>query len=345
MPINNYTNILIAVSGSTPQILTETLYNLVVQRKIPIDEIYVLTTTHGQAKMHETVLKNNLINKMYWDYQLQHLKLPSLQIVLLKDSQDNNLDDVRTIEDNEAAAAQIIDFVKEKTFVSNSRLFCSLAGGRKTMSSYMAIALNLFGRAQDELSHVLIYPEEREKDRNFFFPAPDDHETRIEYAQIPFIRLREKLEKIFGDIAQLGYDELLKLTKLDLEDLARDVTVTLFKNSRKIDVKWGDNLYTVEFEPKLFTIYRFLFEKNKPYVLADNLSLKKLYSEVYGHGKEGKFDCESIKKDVSAINHRVLEPALPEFLYALLRVQPVKNAVYDCTYLIHLHSASRNIEP
>ena len=63
MPINNYTNILIAVSGSTPQILTETLYNLVVQRKIPIDEIYVLTTTHGQAKMHETVLKNNLINK------------------------------------------------------------------------------------------------------------------------------------------------------------------------------------------------------------------------------------------------------------------------------------------
>jgi len=345
MTKNNYTNILITVSGSTPQILTETLYNLVVQRGIPMDEIYVLTTTHGQAKMDETVRKNGLISKMYWDYNLKHLKFPSFEIVLLKDVQGNDLDDVRTLEDNEAAAKQIIDFVREKTFVPNSRLFCSLAGGRKTMSSYMAIALNLFGREQDELSHVLIFPEEREKDKNFFFPAPDDRETRIDYARIPFIRLREKLKKIFGDIEQLGYDELLKVTKLDVEDLAKDVTVILHKNARKITIEWGDKQFPVEFEPKLFTIYRFLFERDTHQRIANNEDVKKLYSEVYGHGKEGKFDCETIQRDVSSINHRILEPALPEFLYALLKVKTVKGAVYNCTYSIPIHTASRQIEP
>jgi len=250
---------------------------------------------------------------------------------------------VRTVEDNEAAANQIIDFVKEKTFDENSRLFCSLAGGRKTMSSYMAIALNLFGRAQDELSHVLIFPEEREKERTFYYPAPGDAVTRIDYARIPFIRLREKLQKLFGDIRQLSYEELIKLTKLDLEDLAKDVQAVLHKDSRQLIIKWGDKEFPVEFEPKLFAIYHFLFEKKESRTLPENPELQKLYSDTYGRGKDGKFDAENIKKDVSAINHKVLEPVLPEFLFSLLQVKPDKNSIYDNTYFIPINMTSRQI--
>ncbi len=41
-------NILVCVSGLTPQIVTETLFCLAVKEKIIIDEIYVLTTQRGR---------------------------------------------------------------------------------------------------------------------------------------------------------------------------------------------------------------------------------------------------------------------------------------------------------
>jgi len=336
-------NILITVAGSTPQILTETLYNLVVQQGITISEIYVLTTTHGKEKMQDRVLKQNIIYRMFEDYDLQKQKIPSFQIKILKAHDGTPLNDVRSVAENEAAANQIIDFVKEKTFEENTRLFCSLAGGRKTMSSYMAIALNLFGRAKDELSHVLIYPDEREKDHDFFYPAPDDTRTRIDYARIPFIRLRQKLQKLFGDIRQLSYEELIKLTKLDLEDLAKEVRADLQKNSRRLLIKWGEKEFPVVFEPKLFAIYQFLFEGKEPQNIADNRKLEKLYKDEYGSGKEGKFDVDNIKKDVSSINHKFLEPSLPEFLYSLFKIKIDKEAVLD-KYFIPLNFNSRNID-
>ncbi|CUU09186.1 CRISPR-associated protein, NE0113 family, partial [Candidatus Thermokryptus mobilis] len=40
-------NILISILGSTPQILTETLWCLKVQKGIDIDEIIVITTSFG----------------------------------------------------------------------------------------------------------------------------------------------------------------------------------------------------------------------------------------------------------------------------------------------------------
>lgn len=41
---DSYNNILISLLGRMPQILTETLYALMIRRKISISEIWVLTT-------------------------------------------------------------------------------------------------------------------------------------------------------------------------------------------------------------------------------------------------------------------------------------------------------------
>jgi CRISPR-associated protein (TIGR02584 family) len=51
-------HVLVAVAGQTPQIITETLYALMVQHRppLPISEIYVITTAKGAATAQRALL-------------------------------------------------------------------------------------------------------------------------------------------------------------------------------------------------------------------------------------------------------------------------------------------------
>ena len=337
-------NILVTVAGTTPQIITETLYYLLIQEKNRIDEIYVLTTARGEKMITEQLIARNLIFKLYWDFQLPANNLPPLKIVCLLDENGQKLTDVRTLKDNQQAAAQIIDFIRQLTNQEDNQLHCSIAGGRKTMSSYMALALNLFGRAQDKLSHVLVYPEEIENDKSFYYPTPNDKKTRIDLAYIPFIRLREKLMKLFGDISHLNFEDLARICNSDLQDLERLTTAVLKKDEQLLVIKWGEKSFQVKFQPKLFSIYRFLFEHVDPQIVAENNVLKELYCNEYGHGKESiRFDSETIKKDISDINRRVLGKTLPEFLVVLLQIKNDNQSPVE-KYFIPLSFEHRFVE-
>ena len=52
METKKYREVLIFVAGATPQIITETLYGLMVEKKPPVwpDEIFILTTETGKRK-------------------------------------------------------------------------------------------------------------------------------------------------------------------------------------------------------------------------------------------------------------------------------------------------------
>jgi hypothetical protein len=71
------------------------------------------------------------------------------------------------------------------------------------MSFHGGMAISLFGRAHDELSHVLVHPREFEQCPQFWFPTRqsqmldcrdgrslDARDCRIELAKIPFIQVR-----------------------------------------------------------------------------------------------------------------------------------------------------------
>src|SRR5207237_3833730 len=89
------------------------------------------------------------------------------------------LDDIRTVDDNSYAANQICEIVRELTRDPDTRLHASAAGGRKTMSIYLTAAMQLFGRVQDRLSHVLV-SEPFEMNQEFFYipPSPRMLKTR-----------------------------------------------------------------------------------------------------------------------------------------------------------------------
>lgn len=204
--------ILLAVTGLSPQIVTETLYALGVAGKeasgqegfIPT-EVHLLTTASG-ARLARTALLHpdgGQFHTLLADYpQLGRPRFDDSQIHLIHDAAGCPLDDIRTPEENAAAADSITALMAELTRDEQAQLHVSIAGGRKTMGFYLGYAFSLFARPQDELSHVLV-SSPFESHPEFFYPPAtprrltsrdgqhiDTADARITLARIPVVRLR-----------------------------------------------------------------------------------------------------------------------------------------------------------
>ncbi|MDP2902095.1 MAG: CRISPR-associated ring nuclease Csm6 [Methylovulum sp.] len=196
--------ILLAVSGLSPQIVTETLYALAIAQQEQPTEIHLISTNTGKQKAVLELLHPDT-GKFYQlcnDYHLDGIQFSADSIYVIPDKHGVLLDDIKTPEENEAAADFITQKVNELTRDDDCALYVSIAGGRKTMGYYLGYALSLYGRAQDRLSHVLV-TERYESLRDFFYPTPysrviydrdhnplDTNAAQIMLANIPFVRLR-----------------------------------------------------------------------------------------------------------------------------------------------------------
>ena len=207
------TRILVAVTGLSPQIVTETLYALAVglegeERPFVPTKIRLITTGEGARHAKDSLLNsgNGWFHRLKSDYRLPAIDFGPQHIVVLKDRTGQPLDDIRTRGDNERAADAITEEIRELTSDDETALHVSIAGGRKTMGFYVGYALSLYGRVQDRLSHVLVTPP-YESHPEFFYPAPqrrimkdregrphDAHDARVTLADIPFVRLRDGLD-------------------------------------------------------------------------------------------------------------------------------------------------------
>ncbi len=201
--------ILLAVTGLTPQVITETLYALAVQRQpafIPTD-IHLLTTHEGAEAARLGLLSDEpgWFYRLCEDYALPAIRFDVSHIHTLVDAQGQPLSDIRTPADNQRAADTITELVRHFTADPTAALHVSIAGGRKTMGYYLGYALSLFGRPQDCLSHVLV-SEPFEGCPDFYYPTPynrvivlrdnklaDTRDAQVTLAEIPFVRLRDEL--------------------------------------------------------------------------------------------------------------------------------------------------------
>ncbi|OGT88809.1 MAG: CRISPR-associated protein [Gammaproteobacteria bacterium RIFOXYA12_FULL_61_12] len=203
--------ILLAVTGLTPQVVTETLYALACRGGSPWipDEIHLITTATGKENARLNLLQGEgWFHRLCRDYGLPPIAFTADQIQVLSDAQGQELDDIRTPEQNTQAADFITERVRRLTADPATELQVSIAGGRKTMGYYLGYALSLYGRPQDRLSHVLVSGP-YETNRDFYYPTPYDHpihsrrgdreitldarNARVDLADIPFVRLREGL--------------------------------------------------------------------------------------------------------------------------------------------------------
>lgn len=205
--------ILLAVTGLSPQIVTETLYALALQPDpttpeysvfIPT-EVHLLTTESG-AKLARAALLHpdgGQFHALLADYpQLGKPVFDDSHIHLIRDANGTPLPDIRTPSENASAADTITALMAELTRDTQAALHVSIAGGRKTMGFYLGYAFSLFARPQDSLSHILVSsPFEGHPD--FFFPPAnpkrlatrdgrhlDTADAVVTLARIPVVRLR-----------------------------------------------------------------------------------------------------------------------------------------------------------
>jgi CRISPR-associated protein (TIGR02584 family) len=195
----------------SPQIVTETLYALAVQSENPWipDEIHLISTSTGAEQARLNLLSDTpgWFHKLCVDYKLPIIHFTSETIHCIQNSNGEDLDDIRSPADNEAAANSIAELVRQLTQNEQAELHVSLAGGRKTMGYYLGYALSLYGRPQDRLSHILINGA-FEGHPDFYYPTPyqqiiqtrypkaqalDCADAIVEIAEIPFVRLRDGL--------------------------------------------------------------------------------------------------------------------------------------------------------
>jgi CRISPR-associated protein (TIGR02584 family) len=190
--------ILIAVTGLSPQVVTETIWCLAQRDRPEIPNRIQIVTTTGGAELANALLPAAL-TALSEDLEV---KLPSADIVILRDASGRQVAELGSLEDSTAAADTITAAVRAATARPDTAVHVSIAGGRKTMGCLAAMALALFGRPQDRLSHVLVPPEFQSRP-DFFFPPreprflsqPDGSiirtdRCRIELVELPFVRLR-----------------------------------------------------------------------------------------------------------------------------------------------------------
>ncbi|MEL7328151.1 MAG: CRISPR-associated ring nuclease Csm6, partial [Pseudomonadota bacterium] len=165
--------ILIAVTGASPQVLTETVYALHKQGSPMPEEVFVLTTANSKQTLEKGLFVDGHWQQLFDDYQLPMIRFDSENIWLIEDEHGNALSDAKAESDQSVMADFITRKVAELTSDNNLAIHASIAGGRKTMAFYMGYAMSLYGREQDVLSHVFV-DDDFEFVSEFYYPTPYD---------------------------------------------------------------------------------------------------------------------------------------------------------------------------
>jgi CRISPR-associated protein (TIGR02584 family) len=263
----------------TPQIITETLWALQ-QRGERVDEIRVITTLDGREKIltgkingrgaaDESLLDTTegqffkflqdfpAVGPIIFDANcLYLLTTKQTGVPSPRDHDTERLSDILTDEDNEKAANQICEIVRDLAKDDNVRIHASIAGGRKTMGLYLMTAMQLFGRNEDKMSHVLVSKEVEFGAPKFFYKRPQPEpvldfsgkpktkpdgsvitsaDINIYLADIPFIRLRGVGAKLL-DKPLTNYGDFVLDTQRELEFLESAKELRLNLKEKKVKV-------------------------------------------------------------------------------------------------------------
>ncbi|NUM78522.1 TIGR02584 family CRISPR-associated protein [candidate division KSB1 bacterium] len=265
MPLSHH-HILFAVLGRTPQILTETLYALCVLRRIPIHEVWAVSTHEGRQDAIQKLLDpvHGQLYQLQQDYPAAcgQVRFAPENIIVAEDHL-MPIPDIRTRQHSETFLELILRELWKKTADPNLVLHCSLAGGRKTMSTYLALALQLLARPQDALYHVLVDPPELEHHGGFYYPPPratpivlgdgrtlDAGDAHIDLIDIPFIRLRERMQ-IDPNQSPAGYRQLLEWVQSNLDQSL--VLPQLLLDVKKHALRIGKS--EIFLQPQRFCLY------------------------------------------------------------------------------------------
>ncbi len=328
--------------GTTLQIVTETLFALLHQNTpVKVDEIHLLSTSTGIHSIQDNLLipGKGILYQFFDDYQI-----PAHTVIInpltIKHFDGHDLADIRTTDENEAAREFIVRHVANQAKRENIRIFASIAGGRKTMSAYLSLAMNLYGRKNDRLSHVLVNPSEHELDKSFFYPKPGDEkiklrsgeeiyarDVKIDMADIPFIQLHPLLKNYYRHNFR-NIENLFKISQKTIDELGKDIEIRFSPKQLILEIVSGENspVRSKPIPPKEASIYRLAFKSEAPLPIHHQKDeLEKIYLQIKNRefDKKPDWNQENIQKKISNLN-RILSEQFPSYLFHQIKLDTVK---------------------
>ncbi len=303
-PVRN----LIAVSGMSPQIVTETLYALATREKDPFipTQVHIITTSNGANNAELNLLRAGKDKQGWFNHLCQELGLSGIEfsrenIHVIVGADNKPLADIKTPEDNEAAASYITEFIRTQSKNPDAALHVSIAGGRKTMGYYMGYALSLFGRQQDRLSHVLV-SENFEGNPAFYYPTQqgdiiydtrngknkplDPATAKVILADIPFLRINNDEAK--NTMAGFSFRETINATQEVLKPAFLEINM-----SKQLLLMNG---HRVKLQDQRFAFYCWIIEKQ----LDNDPLFSPLEGTTYKYASEFLAFYEQIKGEMGA---------------------------------------------
>ncbi|WP_332403421.1 CRISPR-associated ring nuclease Csm6 [Vibrio metschnikovii] len=267
-------HVLLAVSGMTPQIITETLFGIYRQdpTKVP-QRIEVITTQDGRQRLIANLLgPDSPLEQLIKDYQLPSIRFTPEDIKVPEGDDGALLNDIKSERDQEIITNFITDHVRQLSQDPNIIIHASLAGGRKTMGFALGYAMSLFGRPEDSLSHVLV-SEPYESIPDFYYPTPntvmradrdkksqhDLSKAQVMLAKIPLVLMREEMPTSLINEPSLSYtDTVARINRANA--LSQETaTVTLNYDTMSICCD-GVN---IALKPDCFAFYSWIAQDSK----------------------------------------------------------------------------------
>lgn len=260
-------NILLSVTGASPQVLTETLYGLVAQGKFIPDQIFVITTQHSRQVLIDGLFKDQQFRRLQQEYQLQDILFDESHIWVIADENGRELSDAKGEQDQSIMADFISQKVAELTSDPDTCIHASIAGGRKTMAFYMGYAMSMFGREQDALSHVFVN-DEFEFVKDFYFPTIEDNwidgkregerlntkDAVVTLAEIPFVRMRKHFEsKLLNQVEDSSFSKTVAM----MNAARHELKITINAKSKTLNVLGVD----IKLSAKLLALYLFICDQ------------------------------------------------------------------------------------
>ena len=201
--IGNKKHILMMTVGTSPAVITEMVYSLAKDpnRGAP-DEVIVITTKEGEAKIVRDLLESGVWEKMKKDLNISPA-FGDANIELIKDEETKRSHDVTTTDGINAMADFLLDRLRSYTDRSDTIISFSIAGGRKSMSAVGGLVMTLLGRKDDKMYHILVNDpfDKPNLQPPFYYPIPGaihyfndkphkSEDAQLQLGEIPFVRCR-----------------------------------------------------------------------------------------------------------------------------------------------------------
>jgi len=259
--------VLLAVTGMTPAVLTETIWALAHEKPSVIpDRVVVVTTTRGKELMERELfspaspelddlwqtLRSEILGPQHKSNS--RLNLDTLRLISApnpRTGRSEPLEDFRTSAENAAMADFLLEQVRGLVEAPSIKLIVSIAGGRKTLGALLYACMSLLGRETDRLTHVLVNEpfDHLGLAPRFYFPEQPiqqltttdgksitARQARIDLGDIPFVPLRNLFER---DLIRkpFSFTELVERCRQKVNEVvSRNVSLTVRRCRRELEI-------------------------------------------------------------------------------------------------------------